>query len=66
MSEESRLIKDKSMFTRAVLDRSKIQGRNIFLIEGFESVAPVIGLDLAESILRREARGVCLKQVELI
>lgn len=65
LSEQSKLSKDRTVLIHAAADRSKIKG-DIFWIDGYEGTAPVISLDLAESILRREARGISLKPIELV
>jgi len=43
----------------------KIRGNHIFWLEKFNSDLPVISLDLAESILRRNTMGIKLIPVEL-
>jgi hypothetical protein len=47
------------------LENKKIQGKRIFKIK--ESVKPliVVRLDVAESLLRRRFKGICLEQLEV-
>lgn len=55
-------------YEKIVLDESKMQGLNkksIFWIMGDESKVPIISLDIAESILRRDWRGLQLTEVEV-
>ena len=64
LSEKSVISNDKSKYKKIVLDGKKIKGRNIFWILGHASVIPIVNLDLAESILRRGAKGIQLTEVE--
>jgi hypothetical protein len=60
--------KDKKKYEKIVLDELKMQGRkkrNIFWIKGHDSNVPIISLELAESILRREPKGIQLTEVEI-
>ena len=48
-----------------VLNINEIGNKHIFWLAGFNSDLPVISLDLAESILRRDTMGIGLTPVEL-
>ena len=65
LSEKSELNTDKSIVRRAVLDKSKLPNRSIFVLDGLSSIYAVVRLDLAESLLRRGVRGITLRKVEI-
>jgi len=66
ISPKSRLNNGRTKFIGApVLDKTKINGRHIFWPEKLNSDLPIISLDLAESILRRDGMGISLEPVEL-
>jgi len=50
---------------KLVLQSELIRDKNIFWVEGYSTLQPVISLDLAESLLRRGARGLHLTEVSL-
>jgi len=66
ISESSELNKTRSEFIKPVITASKIPPLDIFTLKNFDSVKPVISLNLAESILRREPRGIHLTEVHLV
>lgn len=51
---------------RLILDREKIGRHNLFLLAGNHRKDPVVSLTLAESLLRRNAMGICLEEVEVV
>ena len=66
VSEKSELNPSRTKFIRPVIDPLRVsKSRNIFWLKDFKSNLPVISLDLAESILRRDARGISLTLMEL-
>lgn len=64
LSKESEYNLDHSVVTKAVLDLKKVRDYSIFCLKGVKNRHVVIRLDLAESILRRRARGFLLEEVE--
>ncbi len=48
-----------------VLDQAKIGRHNLFLLAGSHRKDPIISLALAESLLRRQAVGIRLEEVEV-
>ena len=66
ISDKSELNNGRTKFIRPVIHADKIKDLNIFWLDKFNSDLPVITLDLAESILRRETKGINLTQVELV
>ncbi|RDY32218.1 hypothetical protein [Lachnotalea glycerini] len=63
LTEKSEFNLDHSVIKRAVIDCEKTDDRCIFTFNQGSNIT-VIRLDLAESILRREAFGFYLKEVE--
>ncbi len=66
LKSASRLNRDRSVIHKAVLDKAKIGDEVIFKIGNVGGSHIVIRLDLAESILRRETRGIGLNTVEIV
>ena len=48
-----------------ILKLNKIRGNHIFWLDGIDSDLPIISLELAESILKRDVMGIKLTPVEL-
>lgn len=48
-----------------ILDKNKIGPHHLFLLAGRYRKDPIISLALAESLLRRNAVGLCLEEVEV-
>ena len=66
ISPKSKLSNANTIFAGTpILTFNKILGINIFWLDGLDSDLPVISLDLAESILRRNVMGIKLVPVEL-
>lgn len=65
LSEKAELNLDKTVVKKIILDSKKIQGKKIFKIK--ESLKPliVLRLDVAESLLRRRFKGICLEQLDI-
>lgn len=65
------VISDKTEFypnhlpKRLILDSQKIGRRNLFFLPGTYRSDPIVGLALAESLLRRNAVGMRLEEVEV-
>jgi hypothetical protein len=56
---------DGKTFKRLVLARGKLRGKAIFRPKGASHTIAIVRLDLAESILRRDARGIGLEPIEV-
>jgi len=66
ISPNSKLINANTRFDGVpILNFDTIRGYHIFWLKDFNSHLPVISLDLAESILRRNAMGIHLTPIEL-
>ncbi|OCA96885.1 imm11 family protein [Clostridium beijerinckii] len=65
LSENSELNLNKTVVRKLILNKEKIQGRKIFKIK--ESLKPliIVRLDIAESLLRRNFKGIKLERVEV-
>lgn len=66
LSEDSEFLHKSIDVKRAVIWEDKTNGRTLFQIGGIEKRRVVIRMDLLESLLRREAFGFFLKEVEVI
>ncbi|MBW6410332.1 hypothetical protein [Clostridium weizhouense] len=65
LSEKAELNLNKTVVKKIILDKEKIKGKKIFKIKESEKTLVVIRLDVAESLLRREFKGMCLKRLEI-
>ncbi|AGX41845.1 imm11 family protein [Clostridium saccharobutylicum] len=65
LSEEAELNLDKTVIKKLVLNKEKIQGKKIFKIKESKKDLIIIRLDVAESLLRREFKGIAIKRVEV-
>ncbi|MBI6871348.1 hypothetical protein [Clostridium aciditolerans] len=65
LSDNAELNLDKTVVKKIVLDKEKIQGKKIFKIK--ESLKPliVVRLDVAESLLRRDFKGIKLERLQV-
>lgn len=65
LSDNVELNLDKTVVKKIVLDKEKIQGKKIFKIK--ESLKPliVVRLDVAESLLRRDFKGIKLERLQV-
>jgi len=57
--------KGTNSLARPVLNSKKLPTKSIFWLKGLDSNLPVVRLDIAESFLRREERGVNLIPLEI-
>lgn len=64
LSENAELNLNKTVVKKIILDKEKIKGKKIFKIKESEKTLVVVRLDVAESLLRREFKGMCLKRLE--
>ncbi|NFT08845.1 hypothetical protein FDF26_17695 [Clostridium botulinum] len=65
LSEKSELNLNKTVVKKIILDKEKIRNKKIFKIKESSKTLVVIRLDVAESLLRREFKGVCLERLEI-
>ncbi len=65
LAEESEYTNWNYDLKKAVLDSGVIKDKAIFTIKGPQKQNTVVRLDVAESLLRRKAKGFMLKEVEV-
>lgn len=65
LSEKSELNLNKTVVKKIILDKEKIKNKKIFKIKESLKTLVVIRLDVAESLLRREFKGMCLERLEI-
>ena len=65
LSEKAELNLNKTVVKKIILDKEKVKGKKIFKIKESEKNLIVVRLDVAESLLRREFKGICLDRLEL-
>lgn len=65
LSEKSEFNLNKTVVKKIVLNKEKIEGKKIFKIKESEKTLVVVRLDVAESLLRRKARGISLERLEV-
>lgn len=65
LNEKAELNLNKTVVKRIVLDKGKIKGKKIFKIKESSKTLVVVRLDVAESLLRRGFKGVCLERLEI-
>ncbi|AGF54213.1 hypothetical protein B0P06_001723 [Clostridium saccharoperbutylacetonicum] len=65
LSEKAELNLNKTVVKKIILDKSKINGKKIFKIKESEKTLIVVRLDVAESLLRREFKGISLERLEI-
>lgn len=65
LHEKSEYNLDKSVIKKGVIDYGKTEGKAIFRLKGFGHYYMVGRLDLVESILKRNVRGIGLKELEV-
>ena len=65
LSEKAELNLNKTVVKKIILDNQKIKGKKIFKIKESVKNFIVVRLDVAESLLRREFKGICLERLEL-
>ncbi|WP_297430465.1 hypothetical protein [Clostridium sp.] len=64
LSENAELNLNKTVVKKIILDKEKIKGKKIFKIKESSKTLIVVRLDVAESLLRREFKGMSLKRLE--
>ena len=65
LSEKSELNLNKTVVKKIILNKEKIRNKKIFKIKESSKTLVVIRLDVAESLLRREFKGMCLERLEI-
>ena len=65
LSERAELNLNRTVVKKIILDKEKINGKKIFKIKESEKTLIVVRLDVAESLLSREFRGMCLNRLEV-
>ena len=65
LSENAELNLKKAVVKKIILDKEKIKNKKIFKIKESSKTLVVVRLDVAESLLRREFEGMCLKRLEV-
>jgi hypothetical protein len=65
LSERAELNLNKTVVKKIILDKEKIKGKKIFKIKESSKTLVVVRLDVAESLLRREFKGMCLQRLEI-
>lgn len=65
LSDKAELNLNKTVVKKIVLDKEKIQGKKIFKIKESSKPLIVIRLDVAESLLRRDFRGIKLEKLQV-
>jgi len=66
LTEESEFNLDHSILTKIVIDLDKVGDNSIFVLSGVKNRYVVVRLDFAESMLRRNAIGFCLKEIKCV
>lgn len=65
LNEKSEYNLDKSIIKKGVIDYERTEGRAIFRLKGFCHYYMVGRLDLVESILKRNVKGIGLEELEV-
>ena len=65
LSDSAELNLNKTVVRKLILNREKINGRKIFKIKESSKPLIVVRLDVAESLLRRNFKGIKLERVEV-
>ena len=65
LSEKAELNLNKTVVKKIILDKEKIQDKKIFKIKEIFKPLIVIRLDVAESLLRRNYKGISLERLEV-
>lgn len=65
LNEKSEFNLDRSVLRKGIIDYEKTEGKAIFRLGGVKHYYMVGRLDLVESILKRDVRGIGLKELEL-
>ncbi|AOR23487.1 imm11 family protein [Clostridium taeniosporum] len=65
LNEESEFNLNKTIVKKIVLDENKIKNKKIFKIKESDKTLIVVRLDVAESLLRRDFKGILLERLEV-
>lgn len=65
LSDAAELNLNKTVVKKLILNKEKIQGKKIFKIKESSKPMIIVRLDVAESILRRNFKGIKLERVEI-
>ncbi|NSB17195.1 hypothetical protein BCD95_005454 [Clostridium beijerinckii] len=65
LSENAELNLNKTVVKKIILDKEKVKGKKIFKIKESSKTLIVIRLELAESLLRRNLKGIYLERLEI-
>lgn len=65
LSDASSLTRDKSTILNAVINLNKVSDQSVFYVAGVGNLYTVARLDIVESILRRGAKWIELREVSL-
>jgi len=65
LSENAELNLNKTVIKKIILSKEKIKNKKIFKIKESSKTLVVVRLDVAESLLRREFKGICLRRLEV-
>lgn len=66
LRKESELDKMKNQVVKGILEKEKMKGIKVFLLEGVMKPTLVIGEDVAESLIRREVKGIRMQELEMM
>ena len=65
LSEKSEFNLNKTIVKKIVLDEKKIKNKKIFKVKESDKTLIVVRLDAAESLLRREFKGIALERLQV-
>lgn len=65
LSEEAELNLNKTVVKKLILNKEKISDKKIFKIKESLDTLVIVRLDVAESLLRRDFKGILLERVEI-
>lgn len=65
LSENAELNLNKTVVRKLILNKEKIQSRKIFKIKESSKPLIIVRLDIAESLLRRNFKGIKLERVKV-
>lgn len=65
LSEDAELNLDKTVVKKLILNNEKIKNKKIFRIKGSSKTLVIVRLDVAESLLRRDFKGILLERIEV-
>ena len=65
LSEDAELNLNKTVVKKLILNKEKIRDKKIFKIKESSKTLVIVRLEVAESILRRDLKGIILERVEI-